>query len=76
MVTIPPHILRDLKLAAGNQVEVTASDGRVTIVPAKSRRIGLKARLAMCDFSARLPSERAKEDQAWDHAPPAGREVV
>ena len=76
MVTIPPHILRELKLAAGSQVDVTASEGRVTIAPAKTRRIGLKARLAMCDFTARVPSERVKEDQAWDRAPPAGREVL
>ncbi len=39
-------------------------------------RIGLAARLAMCDFKVPLTKEEQREQRAWDRLPPAGKEEI
>ena len=40
------------------------------------KRIGLTARLAMCDFSKPLAPERKAEDEAWFNDDRVGREEI
>jgi hypothetical protein len=39
-------------------------------------RVGLKARLARCDFTVPLSEEGPAEQKAWDEMKPVGREVL
>jgi len=52
--------------------EGTLDSATTRAVETKSGRIGLKARLAMCDFS----QPRSQEEQDWLDAPPVGREAI
>ena len=80
MATIPPHLLRELRLAAGSRISVAKSDGRLIITPEvpkkANKRIGLTARLAMCDFSVPLSPARKAEDEAWLNDGRVGREEI
>jgi antitoxin component of MazEF toxin-antitoxin module len=74
---IPPHILDALSLGAGSELLIEVDNGRVVMSPALPKgRIGIAARLAMCDFSVPLSPERQAEDTAWDRMKPVGREVI
>jgi antitoxin ChpS len=79
-VAIPPHILEALALRAGSEVDVSVDQGRVVLVAAKlatqTGRIGLAARLAMCDLTLKLSPEEQAEIDAWEYMKPVGREVI
>jgi antitoxin ChpS len=76
-VAIPPHILDALSLKAGSEVDVKVDQGRVVLEPAKpTGRIGLAARLAMCDLTIKLTPEEQAEIDAWEYMKPVGREVI
>ncbi len=73
MVAIPPHIMKELRLAPNSTVGLTIERGTIVIRPKPRKgRIGLKARLAMCDFSKPL----SQEDRRWATGPRAGREEI
>ena len=74
---IPPHILETLSLGVGSELMIEVENGRVVLSPALPKgRIGMAARLAMCDLSQ--PHTKAEQDEldAWQNAKPVGREVI
>ena len=75
MAIVPPHVLQALDLDAGAEVKIEAGDGRFTVTPIRPR-LGLAARLALCDLTAELPDERQAEDAQWFADRPRGREVI
>ena len=73
MVAIPPNFMEQLQLRANATVGVSLEAGKIVIRPQPSKgRIGLKARLKMCDFSKRM----TKDERAWVDAPRVGREEI
>lgn len=73
MVAIPPAALQALDLGPNSDVEIHVEDDRLVIEPRRTKgRIGLAARLAMCDFSK---PEAADEREILD-APRVGREEI
>ena len=73
MVAIPPHIIEELRLGPNATVGLTIERGKIVIRPEPRKgRIGLKARLAMCDFSKPV----TKEEREWMNGPRAGREEI
>ena len=75
--TISPHILEALSFGVGSELIIEVDNGRVVLSPALPKgRIGMAARLAMCDFSQ--PYTKAEQDEldAWQNAMPVGREVI
>ncbi|MBM3132332.1 MAG: AbrB/MazE/SpoVT family DNA-binding domain-containing protein [Chloroflexi bacterium] len=63
------HVLEDVRIAVGDDVEVTTRDGMIVIAPV--RRIRGKQRLE--DLVARIPEAYKTEDLDWGK--PVGREV-
>ena len=75
--TIPPHILEALSLGVGSELMIEVDNGRVVLTPALPKgRIGMAARLAMCDFSQQHTKSEQDELDAWQNAKPVGREVI
>jgi antitoxin ChpS len=73
MVAIPPHILEALKLAPNATVGLTVERGKLVIqAQPRKGRIGLKARLAMCDFS----KPASNEERGWTNGRRVGREEI
>ena len=75
MAIVPPHVLHALDLDAGAEVKIEVGHGRFTVTPVRPR-LGLTARLALCDLTAELPEERQAEDVQWFADPPRGREII
>ncbi len=76
-MAIPPHILEALSLKAGSEVDISIEKGRVVLEHVKPiGRIGLAARLAMCDLTIKLTPEEQAEIDAWEDMRPVGREVI
>jgi antitoxin ChpS len=73
MVAIPPHMLAELKLGPGSSVGISVDGNRLVIEPvSKAKRIGLEARLAMCDFTIPMSGE----EREWLDVKSVGREVI
>lgn len=73
MVAIPPHILDALELGPNADVEMSLDGTRLIVCPKpRASRMGLAARLAMCNFA--VPT--TAEEKEWLEAPPAGREEL
>jgi antitoxin ChpS len=72
MLAIPKPVLALANLKEGSAVGIEIEDGRIVLQPAKTGRIGLARRLAMCDAKAK-PS---KDERAWQNMPNAGREKI
>jgi antitoxin ChpS len=73
MVAIPPHMLEALRLKPNANVEISIEGNRLVIEPKTARgRIGLAARLAMCDCS----TPPSAEERAWLDTPRKGREEI
>lgn len=73
MVAIPPHIMEELRLAPNSTVGLTIERGKIVIRPKPRRgRIGLKARLAMCDFS----KPALQKEREWVTGARVGREEI
>lgn len=67
---VPPPVLRDLGIAAGQPMSLeTTADGRIMITPKK--KFTLAQMLAQCDPKAPPPADLA----AWDTARPVGGEA-
>lgn len=69
-VVIPPPVLRDLGIGAGQPLTLsTTPDGRIVLTP--KRKHVLADMIAQCDLKAAPPADLA----LWDVARPAGEEV-
>ena len=67
---VPPPVLRDLGIAAGQPMSLeTTADGRIMITPKK--KFTLAQMLAQCDPKAPPPADLT----AWDNARPIGGEA-
>ena len=70
VAVLPPAVLKDLGLAAGQHMTlVTNLQGEIIL--ARKRKYRLADLVAQCDPKAPAP----KDLEAWDSAAPVGREV-
>jgi antitoxin ChpS len=73
MVAIPPQMLEALQLRPNTEVGISLNGTGLFIEPKPvSKRIGLAARLAKCDFSV----PESPEEREWLDVRPQGREVI
>jgi antitoxin ChpS len=70
IVALPKAFLDQLGLGADATVEITVQDDKIVIARRKRGRIGLAARLAMCDPTIPMTAE----EREWADAPAVGRE--
>lgn len=70
VAVLPPSVLKDLGLSAGQAMTLdTTDDG--TIVLARKRKYRLADLIAQCDLGAAPPADFG----LWDSAKPVGREA-
>lgn len=70
VAVLPPAVLRDLGLAAGQAMTLAATDkGEIVLAP--KRKYVLADLIAQCDPKAPPPADLA----TWDDARPVGQEV-
>ncbi len=70
VVVLPPAVLRDLGLAAGQSMTLdTTREGQIVL--ARKKRYVLSELVAQCDPKAPPPADLA----LWESAKPAGQEV-
>ncbi|MDP1648321.1 MAG: ChpB-ChpS toxin-antitoxin system antitoxin [Rubrivivax sp.] len=70
MAVLPPAVLKDLGLAAGQAMTLDTNDlGQIVL--ARKRKYVLADLIAQCDRKAPPPADLA----LWDAAKPAGQEV-
>lgn len=73
MVAIPPAALQALDLGPNSDVEIHIENNRLVIEPRRTKgRMGLAARLAMCDFSKPVTAQ----ERELLGAPRVGREEI
>ena len=72
IVSLPKAFLDQLGLNADTPVDIEVVDNKIVIAPRSPGRIGLDARLAMCDFG----KDRTAEEQEWLDAPAVGDEAI
>lgn len=70
VAVLPPAVLKNLGLAAGQQMTL-ATNERGDIVLARKHRYRLSDLIAQCDPKAAPPSDI----ELWESAKPAGREI-
>ncbi len=70
VAVLPPAVLKNLKLTAGQQMTL-ATNEQGEIVLARKRSYRLSDLIAQCDPKAPVPGDLA----LWDSAKPVGREV-
>ena len=70
VAVLPPPLLKELRLAAGQFMTLsTTGDGKIIL--AKKRKYTLDDLIAQCDASAPKPADI----ELWDAAEPVGREA-
>ncbi|MBN8480615.1 MAG: AbrB/MazE/SpoVT family DNA-binding domain-containing protein [Xanthomonadales bacterium] len=70
-IVIPPPVLRDLGIGAGQKLTLdTTPDGKIVLTP--KRRYVLADMIAQCDRKAAPPADLV----LWDVAGPVGGEVI
>jgi antitoxin ChpS len=70
-VVIPPPVLKDLGISAGQQLTLsTTPDGKIVLTP--KRKYVLADMIAQCDLKAPPPADLT----LWDVARPVGGEVL
>ena len=69
VAVLPPSVLRDLRLNAGQAMSLDAQDGKIVLTPKRSYT--LTEMLKQCDPKAAPPADMA----LWEAARPAGQEV-
>ncbi len=70
-IVIPPPVLRDLGIGAGQKLTLAITpDGKIVLTP--KRRYVLADMIAQCDRKAAPPADLA----LWDVARPVGGEVI
>ena len=76
MVALPKAFLDQLDLKADSPVEISIKGDEIVIGRQRRGRIGLAARLAMCNFKVPLSKKEKAEQRAWDRTPPVGDEII
>jgi antitoxin component of MazEF toxin-antitoxin module len=76
MVALPKAFLDQLDLKPDSPVDISVKDDAIVIGRHKRGRIGLAARLAMCNFKIPLSKKEKAEQRAWDQLRPVGDEVI
>lgn len=74
IVSLPKAALEKLGLKPDDPVEIDVEGDRIVIRRRRRGRIGLEARLAMCDFSQPMSEEERAFKEQWDQLTPVGRE--
>lgn len=70
VAVLPPPVLKDLGLAAGQSMTLeTTGDGKIVL--ARKRKYRLADLVAQCDLKAPPPADLAQ----WETTKPVGREV-
>ena len=70
VAVLPPPVLRDLGIAAGQRMSLqTTEDGRIVL--ARKRKYSLAEMIAQCDPKAAPPADLG----LWDRSKPVGQEV-
>ena len=70
VAVLPPAVLRDLGIAAGQHMGLqTTEDGRIVL--SRKRKYTLAEMIDQCDTKAAPPADMA----LWDRSAPAGQEV-
>lgn len=70
VAVLPPGVLKDLGLAAGQSMTLdTTGDGKIILAP--KRKYTLEGLLAQCDAKAAPPADL----RLWENARPVGQEV-
>ena len=72
IVSLPKAILDQLGLKVDTPVDIDVVDDKIVIARRSPGRIGLEARLAMCDFEQPVTAE----ERDWLDAPAVGDEVI
>ena len=72
IVSLPKVFLDQLGLEADTPVDIEVVDGKIVIARRSHGRIGLEARLAMCDFDQPM----SPEEREWLETPAAGDEAI
>lgn len=72
ILSIPKAFLDQLGLTADATVDIDLVDGKIVIARPGPGRIGLQARLAMCDFTQPLSAD----EHAWLDSPLVGGELI
>ncbi len=72
IVSLPKTFVEQLGLGPNAPIDITLQGESIVIAPQKRKRIGLKARLAQCDFS----EPASADDAAWLDEPSVGRERI
>lgn len=70
IVSLPKSALEKLGLGPNQPVEIEVEGDRIVIRRRRRGRIGMAARLAMCDLSQPI----SDEERAWDEAKAVGKE--
>lgn len=71
VAVLPPPVLKDLGLAAGQTMTLdTTRDGRIILV--RKRKYRLADLIAQCDLKAPPPADLG----TWETAKPVGREIL
>jgi antitoxin ChpS len=72
IVSLPRALVEQIGLGPNAPVDITLEGESIVIAPQKRKWIGLKARLAQCDFS----QPASQEDASWLDLPSVGGERI
>lgn len=72
MLAIPKPVLALANLQAGAAVGIEIEGGCIVLKPVSSGRVGLAARLAMCNAKSII----SKAERDWQNMPSVGREKI
>ena len=72
IVSLPKVFLDQLGLKADTPVDIDVVNDKIVIARRSPGRIGLEARLAMCDFKQPMTAE----EREWLDAPAVGDEAI
>jgi len=67
---VPAHLAKELRMQAGQSVEIDPEGKKLSIVPSRRPRYERNALLAQCDLTA----PEAEDMQDWQATAPVGRE--
>ena len=70
VAVLPPAVLKDLRLSAGQSLTLTADNGKIVL--ARKQKYSLADLISQCDLSAPPPADL----DLWDNARSAGNEVL
>jgi len=70
VAVLPPAILKEFRLSAGQPMTLTADDGKIVLT--RKSKVTLADLIAQCDLSASPPADL----DLWDNAYPVGNEAL